>query len=301
MGSVALWECASNGDGGSNPPAPPNNKMNIGIYGHSIAYYKNNDTNHFISLLQNHFKAKIVHTGIVQCSEERILFNLKKTKNLDLAIIFHVPPYNIFVPSWNRDISTVDKDTFNKKIVPKEWIEQIGLFDKEDQINEFLELFEKIPNGAIFQILEHLEINIEDYTNEIKQWFDGNNEPIKNVINKYAEQIDQVDFFNEMYTALDLQKKYLSHPDLQMNRYYGALIQIDQYLTSQNIKAVHFLDKESWYPKWFDFTSGPYDREIQKIQKPTSPYYVGYHTSSNAINKEGNQLIFKRILELLNG
>lgn len=275
--------------------------MNIGIFGHSIAYYKPYDKNHFISLLKDHFDANIVHSGIVQCSEERILFNLKKTKKLDLAIVFHVPPYNIFVPSWNRDISSVDRDTFNKKIKPKEWIEQIGLFDNEKQVLEFLELFENIPNGATFQILEHLEINIENYVQELEEWFNGNDQPIKNVILQYAKESNQENFFEQLYTALDLQKKYLNHPDLQMNRYYGALIQIDQYLKSQNIKAVHFLDKESWYPKWFDFTSGPYDSEIQKIQKETSPYYIGYQKSSNALSKEGNLLIFDRILELLNG
>ena len=88
--------------------------MNIGIYGPSIALYKDNEPDHFITMIKEHYNARIVHTGIVQCSEERILFNLKKTKKLDLAIIFHTPPYNIFVPSWNRDITSVDKDTFKK-------------------------------------------------------------------------------------------------------------------------------------------------------------------------------------------
>jgi|TARA_R110000796_G_scaffold27018_5_gene74683 hypothetical protein len=274
--------------------------MNIGIYGTSIALYNNDQPDHFITLIKEHFNARIVHTGIVQCSEERILFNLKKTKKLDLAIIFHAPPYNIFVPSWNRDITSVDKDTFNKKISVKEWATDIGLCLDPDTINQFSEFFEAIPNGAIFQLLENFNIDLENYSKAFEEWTSGNDNDIKEILLSHARQTDNETFYNELFTALSLRKKYLDHPDLQMNRYYGALIQIDQYLKSQNIKCVHFLDKESWYPKWFDFTSGPADTEIQKIQKENGPYYIGYSTSANAISAAGNMIMFNRILEMLN-
>lgn len=273
--------------------------MNIGIYGPSISLYKDNEPNHFITMIKEHYNARIVHTGIIQCSEERILFNLKKTKKLDLAIIFHAPPYNIFVPSWHRDITSVDKDTFNKKISIKEWTTDIGLFSDQDTIDQFSKFFETIPNGAVFQILEHFGIELENYSNAYEEWTAGNDIGIKEIILSHARQTDNETFYNELFTALSLRKKYLEHPDLQMNRYYGALIQIDQYLKSQNIKCIHFLDKESWYPRWFNFTSGPVDTEIQKLQKENSPYYIGYNTSSNAINAAGNTIMFNKIMEML--
>ena len=274
--------------------------MNIGIYGPSIALYKDNEPDHFITMIKEHYNARIVHTGIVQCSEERILFNLKKTKKLDLAIIFHTPPYNIFVPSWNRDITSVDKDTFNKKISVKEWAADIGLFSDQDTTDRYSNLFETIPNGAVFQLLEDFGIELENYSKAYEEWTSGSDAGIKEIILSHARQTDNETFYNELFTALSLRKKYLEHPDLQMNRYYGALIQIDQYLKSQNIKCIHFLDKESWYPKWFDFTSGPFDTEIQKLQKENSPYYIGYNTSSNAINAAGNTIMFNKIMEMLN-
>ena len=135
--------------------------MNIGIYGTSIALYNNDEPDHFITLIKEHYNARIVHTGIVQCSEERILFNLKKTKKLDLAIIFHAPPYNIFVPSWNRDITSVDKDTFNKKISVKEWIIDLGLSSDQDIINQFSEFFETIPNKK-----KHCSLMFEHFKNK---------------------------------------------------------------------------------------------------------------------------------------
>ena len=272
--------------------------MNIGIYGHSMALYQGKDPNNYIAKLKKHFNATIVHSGVPQCSEERILFELKKTKDLDFAVIFHTPPYNIFVPSWNRDISSVDRDTFNKKIKIEEWVKEIGIFDNSTQVKEFSKHLESIPNGALYQFLEHLDIDIEQHLEDIEQWSTGNDTLLKKVIIEKAKQFGEETFFEEMYNALDLQKKYLSHPDLQMNRYYGAVIQIDQYLKSKKIPCVHFLDKESWYPKWIDFTSGPYDTEIQKLQKQAGPYYVGYEKSENGLSVEANNIIFNRIVEL---
>lgn len=90
--------------------------MNIGIYGNSIAIWDGLQEFSFIKKLKDQFSANIVHTGTAMCSEERILFDLKKTKLLDVAIIFHAKPSYIFCPGMPRDIDTLDKDTIVKKL-----------------------------------------------------------------------------------------------------------------------------------------------------------------------------------------
>lgn len=274
--------------------------MNIGIYGHSVTVYKREDPNHFITMVKNYFQSNIVHTGTPQCSEERTLFELKKTKNLDFAIIFHSPPYNIFVPAWNRDITNVEKETFFKKVSMKKWIKDMGLCN-DDELDYNAKILESVPNGTIFQMLEHFGIDFENYAQAFDDWVNGDDTDLKKLIMDHARQTSDAKFYEELYNALFLRKKYLDHPDLQMNRYYGAIIQIDQYLKSKKIPCIHFLDKESWYPKWMEFTSGPVDTEIQKMQSQTGPYYVGYHKSDNGLSIEANKIIFERIVELAAG
>jgi hypothetical protein len=269
---------------------------NIGIYGNSIAGYNGQQPDHFITLLKEYFNANIVHSGITQCSEERILFNLKKTKKLDLAVVFHSPPYNIFVPSWDRDITSVDRTTLNKKISTKQWMKScVGV-----EPNTVEKLFDSIPNGACWQVLSHFNISFENYSEAFEKWAEGDSTEIKELVTIYARSKHQdAEYYKGLFDALELSKTYLSHPDLQMNRYYGAMIQIDQYLKHKNIPCVHFLDKEKWYPVWAKIESGPVDHDLTIINKENSKYFVGYNKSSNALSSDGNKLIFDRILELL--
>jgi hypothetical protein len=270
----------------------------IGIYGHSIAGYNGQQDDHFITLLKKHFNATIVHSGIPQCSEERILFNLKKTKKLDFAVIFHSPPYNIFVPSWDRDITSVDRDTLNKKISTKEWFNTyIGV--NQENIEK---LFDAIPNGACWQMLSYFDISFKNYSEAFEKWMSGDSTDLKEILAKYARYKNQDDqYYKDLFDALELSKTYLSHPDLQMNRYYGAIIQIDQYLKHKQIPCVHFLDKEKWYPVWATFESGPVEYDVSSMNKENSKYFVGYNKSCNALSTEGNKLIFDKILELFSG
>jgi hypothetical protein len=90
--------------------------MNIGIYGNSICEWNRVQDFSFIKKLEDFYSANIIHTGTTMCSEERILFDLKKTKNLDLAIIFHAKAKWIYIPSWHRDIESLDRYTIIKKI-----------------------------------------------------------------------------------------------------------------------------------------------------------------------------------------
>jgi hypothetical protein len=77
--------------------------MKIGFYGHSNCAYRSEES--FLDIVAQRLNAEIVNTGVRQGSEERILYELKKTKDLDLAIIFHSEPHCIFIPNSDRDLT----------------------------------------------------------------------------------------------------------------------------------------------------------------------------------------------------
>lgn len=80
--------------------------MKIGFYGASTVCWRDDELRRsFIDQIQDHFVAEIVNIGVPQGSEERILFELKKTKKLDVAIVFHSLPKYIFLPRCTRDIT----------------------------------------------------------------------------------------------------------------------------------------------------------------------------------------------------
>lgn len=225
--------------------------MKIGIYGNSVAQWFRKQTHSFVTRLQDHYDAKIVNTGCPAGSEERILFELKKTKEVDVAIVFHADPMHVFVPSLNRDVSSLDKNVLLKKFTSpdnKTWYE-------EDLLT-------------------------------FKTWLEEEN--IEWQPTDYEELID----------TLVLNKKYLYHPDLQRNRYHGALIQIDQYLTCKQIPVVHCLEKHGM-PDWFKFTSGIVDNELHKFYYDPR-YSVRFNESDNCINAEGNEIMFNKLVELIN-
>lgn len=272
--------------------------MNIGVYGHSITMYLADEKDHFITLLKNHFDARIVHSGIVQCSEERILFNLKKTKQLDLAIIFHSAPHYLFIPAWNRDLCAIDKSFFSNKIKIRDWAESIGVNDCE--MEETINWLNIVPNNSISELAKHFDIEFHNYSDVLGKWLDGDHTDLKQLLIENARQSkNDKKFFSELFDALVLYKKYMSHPDLSMNRFYGAMIQIDSYLKYKKIPCVHFLDRAKWYPVWHTFESGPLNTNLSKIGLENSKYMIGYDNSSNGINAEGNKLIFEEIILML--
>jgi hypothetical protein len=92
--------------------------LNIGFFGHSIVVRDaNSQVKHFIDQIAQVTKSKVINDGSILCSEERILYELKKHRdNLDLAVIFHSIPELYFthrVPK--RDFQYVDKHNFDKK------------------------------------------------------------------------------------------------------------------------------------------------------------------------------------------
>jgi hypothetical protein len=285
--------------------------MNIGVYGHSMATWQRREEFSYITKLKDHFGAEIVNSGCAQCSEERILFDLKKTKKLDLAIILHSSPDFIFVPALKRDFGTLDKDDLIHKVPSgkvKDWFKINGFVGVPDL---YCEWWESIPNAASFELLKQFDITPQLYAENqedieamaaseaYKEWRQGNAEPIKKIMEEKIPSKSEVDFYLKLFDALELNKKYLYHHDLQMNRYHGALIQIDQYLMYKNIPTVHCLGNSFWYPKWLKFESGIVDEEVFKLQHEITGHYAYYNESENSMNATGNQIAFDLLLPLI--
>jgi hypothetical protein len=212
---------------------------NIGFYGHSNCAYRSDDS--LIDILANNIGSTIVNTGVRQGSEERILFELKKTKDLDLAIIFHSEAQFIFVPNADRDIS----------------IKQITNSKSNYIFADHLNTYHQIHHKKFVELFKNPE---------------------------------------ELEAAVHYLKTYFYHPDLQLNRFYGSLIQIDQYLTTKRIPAIHVVSPNT-IPNWFKFTSGIVDTEI--IQLVKSHALIAGEWFVNIINKEGNRAIAKRLQEII--
>jgi len=91
----------------------------LGFYGHSICTENHASLGSYQHMLVNRFPTlEIVNVGSGNCSEERIFYELKKTKDLDIAVIFHSRP-SIFIPNSNRDIHTTHREL--KDTVDYQW------------------------------------------------------------------------------------------------------------------------------------------------------------------------------------
>jgi len=285
--------------------------MNIGLYGHSMATWTRQQPFSYVTKIKDHFQANIINTGVAMCSEERILFDLKKTKNLNLVIIFHSSPDYIFVPCENRDFCTVDRDNLLEKVPSgkvKDWFKLNGYVNVPQ---EFLSWWEAIPNAASFELLKQFGIVPQMETENLaemdklrdsrafKEWCSDNTDMIKDLIKQKIPSQQEVNYWLGLFDVLELNKKYLYHHDLQMNRYHGTLIQIDQYLTAKNIPAVHCLGKPFWYPNWFKFSSGVTNSGIQKLKHEITGHYVSFKESENNLSIEGNQIAFDLLLPLI--
>ena len=215
------------------PTVTINTPMNIGFYGHSNCAYRSPDS--FIDLIAERFNANIVNIGVRQGSEERILFKLKKTKYLDLAVVFHAEPGFTFLPNCDRDVDLTR--------ISYQRIEY--LMEQEDWSSDFL----------------------ESHTPVFKKEFETKE--------KFIE-------------ASNIFKKHFYHRDLILNRYYGALMQIDRFLCDRKIPVLHVLSESNSVPHWFEFKSGPVDFDIMKLcdtYKSKQSFFV------NLITKEGNQAV----------
>lgn len=228
--------------------------LKLGFFGHSIVVRntKHCPVEHFIDNIARVTNSTVINDGSILCSEERILYELKKHKHIDVAIIFHSNPSFYFthrVPK--RDFMYVDESNFDSKY------KNIRNFDggKTDGVDD--QAHESFFNGTA---------------------------------------LDREDFI----TGLKYFNRYFYDQDLQANRYQASLAMIDQYLHFKKIPVIHSLPvNQNFIPNWFSFTSGIVDRELQHFQ--FNQYRESDHrVSSNNINQEGNNIIAKKLLNLIN-
>lgn len=221
--------------------------MNIGFYGHSSCSYRSKDS--LIDLLAAKLDSEIVNIGARQGSEERVLFELKKTKNLDLAIIFHCPSNFLFLPGSDRDFKLDGRFRSHASYI---WT-----------INEIQDMNEKLGFHQ-----EH-----------------------------HKKFIDKFETVNKFVNAMTTFRSFFYDPDLTMNRYYGSLLQIDQYLLAKQINAIHVLSDGLPLPDWFKFKSGIVDEtisnDIEEHKSASSDWFV------NGLTETGNNVIAEKLYQLI--
>lgn len=232
--------------------------MNIKFFGHSL-FQTINHRNPNLKFNFESFSKKILDRygcdgydprahGVPMCSEERILFYLKKTKNLDLAIITHGHPLSVFCISTNKD--------FYKGLISDD--------AKESYIKN----------------------------NDNMEFYNNNSTTPPDILSKFKildwKKVDSL--FEKNYNMF-------FNVDLQTSRYYGALIQIDQYLTKNKIKCIHLIH-DFRIPSWFKFSSGIVDTELINFQY-SKKYSASYASSPNGVSEKGNKIIEDRMIKYI--
>lgn len=224
-------------------------KLRIGFYGPSTVCWVNSENSvSFIDQIRDHFDAQIVNVGVPQGSAERILFELKKTKHLDIAIVFHTVPRYVFVPKCSRDLSL---DCVKPRRAGLLWTES----------NPRL-----VPNQQQF---EHEFL-------------------------RYGGIADVFDSTENFVDAMTTMREYFYHPDLQLNRYQGAMLAIDSYLSSLQIPVFQSIVPK-YTPQWLMPSTGTIDHELsgwiwvtETKQNPQTP---------NNLTPDQNRRMAARLIE----
>jgi hypothetical protein len=233
-----------------------NKKMKIIVYGPSMGAMSEEQKT-FHYYLKEHYSADLLYKGCTVCSEERTLYEIKKQKIDAIHVIFHSKPTYMYFPGWHRDIKTLDQGEIVKKIFGKNIL---------------------LPN-----IFNHNNTVLSSDKDALLAWY-------KKELDNGSEE------FKIIYEMIPFMQKYSYSPELQQNRYQGALIQIDQYCRSKNLKVIHCLGEKSWYPKWFNFSSGIIDHECFELVKKNKE---SYNSSINGVSHEGNIKIYQRLISLI--
>lgn len=225
--------------------------MHIRILGNSITNVRkiSHQPKTFVDILEQHYSfvdRNPSYRGIPRCSEERILYFLKKFKTPDVVIIFHGSPTHEFCPSCASDFAngTIDDEAV-------EYMTDAGI------VKEFFENANVIPKT------------------------------LDSVKKRYDPKTTQ--------SLLESHKNLYYNSDLQMNRYQGALVLIDQYVTAKKINAIHMINSK-YIPSWFKFNSGIVCNEFLDYQNHPD-YSCTYNESANAITEQGNRIIADRLIE----
>lgn len=179
--------------------------MNLYVFGHSITWRKPvfNKTmpNTFVDILFEKYNVPEYDHAYTYpyCSTERILYFLKKIKQIDVAIIFYGLPEFFFAPSLDKDFILINE---------KDYYWDDPLWEK---LNTYPSVIEDRP--------------ITPYEWKIK----------RNSILNQKNHITNKEFKSKYYDYL----KYFHTVDLCRNRHYGALTQIDQYVNYKKIPVIH--------------------------------------------------------------
>jgi hypothetical protein len=92
--------------------------MNIGFYGTTAACASNTS---FINIIKQELETNIISTGVLNGSEERILFEIKRAKHVDVAVIFHSTWKHVFVANCaadkfvEEDLSSLEFEMLNNR------------------------------------------------------------------------------------------------------------------------------------------------------------------------------------------
>ncbi len=164
--------------------------LKIGFYGHSSVCWANSKNSiSFIDQIIDKFNADLVNIGVPQGSEERILFDLKKSKEVDVAIIFHSSPKFIFLPNCSRDVSISNVPSRKAKYF---WSE-----DKSDQVSSDKFENEFFTYGKIKEVFDTPEEYVDAMTH-LKEYF-------------YHPDL----FSNRFYSALQSIDNYLENKKIK--------------------------------------------------------------------------------------
>ena len=220
--------------------------MKIEFYGSSIIgsnTFQIEKPKAFYDLILDHFNASSLNYMIAQCSEERILYNLKKTSEIDVAIIFHSTPQFIYFPNFTRD----------------------------------------------FMVMQDHEIDDWDNRQHFLDYVDAFKQNKRDIVTNFSVPTEPID----ASIIKDFMKLHFNR-DVNRNRFHGALSLIDEYVYSKKIPTIHVINDH--IPGWFTFKSGIIDEDICEIEKE---YSVSFNKSVNGISEEGNNLIFNKLIGLI--
>lgn len=215
-------------------------KLKIGFYGHSIC--SNNAPGTYLREITNYFDAKIINKGTGRGSEERILFELKKSTDVDVAIVCHSHPRLMFIPNFPQDIDTGDFTSTTLQIIKNK--------------------FPGIGGGD----------NADAWTESEKQERDIDSLPL----------------------CIELYQKHLYHADLQMNRYLGALMMIDDYCLNKVPITIH-LPVTRVLPPWFKFKSGKVLVDLSEVIDRR----IKMNSLPNGLSPDDNQVMKDTLIKVI--
>ena len=240
-----------------------NNKLKIGFFGHSIVVRdpsNSQEVEHFIDKVIKKTGWTLINEGVILGSEERILYEIKQHGD-------------------NLDVAVIFHSNplyyFSPKFPTRDF-RYIGAEEVSDRYKKNVRGFD--PETQIDQGID------QELGNEIHEsFFKGLN-------------TDRQDFIN----GLKYYNKYFYDHNLQLNRYYGALSLIDQYLLYKKIPVVHSLpDNKNLIPNWFSFKSGIVDNDMQLFQTSKKYKEDDHRKSSNRVNQLGNAMLCNYTLTLI--